>query len=176
MLPDSASLEEEALTLERRGYTGCLSLLSCGFDSCLMMCCAIDLWTNSVTRRPYAIDPAFVTPLVLSWYRDLTCTYILIDLYLPDRLSALPDSARSLPLSRYLAALLHCVSFVLTFLFSLAFSHLHCLLCRSHLPVFLTCMSHYCSYLLILFCYLLSTILRISQLVTKLLIYLLTVL
>jgi hypothetical protein len=60
VLPNSASLEEEALTLERRGHTGCLSLLSFGFDSCLMMCCAIDSWTDSVTRRPYAIDPALL--------------------------------------------------------------------------------------------------------------------
>jgi hypothetical protein len=115
-------------------------------------------------------------PFVLSWYHDLTCSYIPSYLYLPDRLSTLPDSARSLLLSRYLAALLHCVSFVLTFLFSLAFSRFHCLPRWSHLSVFLTRVSHYCSYLLILFCYLLSTILRISQLVTKLLIHLLTVL
>jgi hypothetical protein len=60
LLPDSASLEEEALTLERRGHTGCLSLLSFGFDLCLMMCRAIDLWTDSVTRRPYAIDPVLL--------------------------------------------------------------------------------------------------------------------
>jgi hypothetical protein len=60
VLPDSTSLEEEALTLERRGHTSCLSLLSFGFDLCLMMCCAIDLWTDSVTRRPYAIDPALL--------------------------------------------------------------------------------------------------------------------
>jgi hypothetical protein len=60
VLPDSASLEEEALTLEWRGYTGCLSLLSFGFDLCLMMCFAIDLWTDAVTHRPYAIDPALL--------------------------------------------------------------------------------------------------------------------
>jgi hypothetical protein len=60
MLLNSASLEEEALTLERRANTGCLSLLSFGFDSCLKMCYAIDLWTDSVTHRPYAIDPALL--------------------------------------------------------------------------------------------------------------------
>ena len=57
MLPDSDSLEEEALTLERRGYTGGLILLSSGFDSCLLMCAAIDQWTDSVTRRPYVLAP-----------------------------------------------------------------------------------------------------------------------
>ena len=60
MLPDSASLEEEVLTLERRGHTGCLSLLSFSFDLCLLMCIAVDSWTDSVTRRPYAIDPALL--------------------------------------------------------------------------------------------------------------------
>jgi hypothetical protein len=68
-----------------------------------------------------------VTPFILSLCRALTCSYILTYLYLPDRLSVLPDSAWSLPLSRYLAALLHYVSFVLTFLFSLMFSCFHCL-------------------------------------------------
>src|SRR6202521_3346668 len=60
LLPESASLEEEALTLEQRGHTGCLSLLSFGFDLCLLICIAIDSWTDSVTRRPYAIDPALL--------------------------------------------------------------------------------------------------------------------
>jgi hypothetical protein len=40
-----------------------------------------------------------VTPFVLSWCRALTCNYILPYVYLPDRLSALPDY---LGLSRYL--------------------------------------------------------------------------
>jgi hypothetical protein len=67
-------------------------------------------------------------------------------------------------------------SFLLTFLFSLVFP---CSYCLSHLespPFFLAHMSHFYRYLLRLFYYLLSTILRISQPISKLLTHLYTVL
>jgi hypothetical protein len=66
-----------------------------------------------------------------------------------------------------------------TFLFRLAFPHLsnHSLLsCYESSPVFLVRVSQFFIYLLRLFCYLLSTILRISQPISKLLTHLLTVL
>jgi hypothetical protein len=66
-----------------------------------------------------------------------------------------------------------------TFLFRLAFPRLsnHSLAsCYESSPVFLVRVSQFFGYLLRLFCYLLSTILRISQPISKLLTHLLTVL
>jgi hypothetical protein len=66
-----------------------------------------------------------------------------------------------------------------TFLFRLTFPRLsnHSLLsCYESSPVFLVRVSQFFIYLLRLFCYLLSTILRISQPISKLLTHLLTVL
>jgi hypothetical protein len=66
-----------------------------------------------------------------------------------------------------------------TFLFRLAFSRLpnHSLAsCYESSPVFLVRVSQFFRYLLRLFCYLLSMILRISQPISKMLTHLLTVL
>ena len=48
-----------ALTLLREADTGCLSLACFRLDLDLSLCAAIDVWTASVTHKPYALDPDF---------------------------------------------------------------------------------------------------------------------
>jgi hypothetical protein len=104
-------------------------------------------------------------------------------LYLPDRSTAytgltLAVAAISM-LSSYRPNTSTSVHTMPTFLFRLAFPRLsnHSLAsCYESSPVFLVRVSQFFRYLLRLFCYLLSTILRISQPISKLLTHLLTVL
>jgi hypothetical protein len=62
-----------------------------------------------------------VTPLFLSWLHALRLCFLLTIYVRPDRSYRLPDSLRTLPLSRYLAALVSTRLILLTFLFRLAF-------------------------------------------------------
>ena len=48
-----------ALTLLREADAGCLRLVSFRLDLDLVLRAAIDVWTASVTHRPYALDPDF---------------------------------------------------------------------------------------------------------------------
>jgi hypothetical protein len=57
MLPNSDSLEYEAQQLGRSADTSCLTLAILSFSSRFAFCTAVDRWTDSVTRVPYAIDP-----------------------------------------------------------------------------------------------------------------------
>jgi hypothetical protein len=121
--------------------------------------------------------PGAARPLML----PLSC--LLPYVYLPDRSTAytgltLAVAAISM-LSSYRPNTSTSVRTMPTFLFCLAFPRLsnHSLAsCYESSPVFLVCVSQFFVYLLRLFCYLLSTILRISQPISKLLTHLLTVL
>jgi hypothetical protein len=104
-------------------------------------------------------------------------------LYLPDCSTAYTGLtsavAAILMLSSYRPNTSTSVRTMPTFLFRLTFPHLsnHSLAsCYESSPVFLVHVSQFFVYLLRLFCYLLSTILRISQPISKLLTHLLTVL
>jgi hypothetical protein len=86
--------------------------------------------------RPSSFDPHHcqcgepmqtVTPLVLSCLHALRLCFLLTIFVRPDRFYRLPDSLRTLPLSRYLAALVSTRLTVLTFLFRLRFSRSCCL-------------------------------------------------
>src|ERR1700679_3294652 len=68
-----------------------------------------------------------VTPLVLSCLHALRLCFLLTLFVRPDRFNQLPDSLRTLPLSRYLAALVSTRLTMLTFLFRLCFSRSRCL-------------------------------------------------
>src|ERR1700679_3221610 len=68
-----------------------------------------------------------VTPLVLSCLHALRLCFLLTLFVRPDRFYRLPDSLRTLPLSRYLAALVSTHLTMLTFLFRLHFSRSCCL-------------------------------------------------
>src|ERR1700679_3181533 len=68
-----------------------------------------------------------VTPLVLSCLHALRLCILLTLFVRPDRFYRLPDSLRTLPLSRYLAALVSTRLIMLTFLFRLRFSRSRCL-------------------------------------------------
>src|SRR6202789_4310261 len=68
-----------------------------------------------------------VTPLVLSCLHALRLCFLLTLFVRPDRFYRLPDSLRTLLLSRYLAALVSTRLSMLTFLFRLRFSRLRCL-------------------------------------------------
>ena len=48
-----------ALTLLREADAGCLRLVCFHLDLDLSLRAAIDVWTASVTHRPYALDPNF---------------------------------------------------------------------------------------------------------------------
>ena len=48
-----------ALTLLREADAGCLCLVCFRLDLDLSLRAAIDVWTASVTHRPYALDPDF---------------------------------------------------------------------------------------------------------------------
>src|ERR1700679_3236966 len=63
-----------------------------------------------------------VTPLVLSCLYALRLCFLLTLFVRPDRFYRLPDSLRTLPLSRYVAALVSTRLIMLTFLFRLWFS------------------------------------------------------
>jgi hypothetical protein len=115
--------------------------------------------------------------LMLPLYR------LLPYLYLPDRSTAYTGLTSAVAaismLSSYRPNTSTSVCTMLTFLFRLAFPRLpnHSLAsCYESSPVFLVRVSQFFGYLLRLFCYLLSTILRISQPISKLLTHLLTVL
>src|ERR1700677_475393 len=83
--------------------------------------------------REYDQDPmdgsstGSVTPLVLSCLHALRLCFLLTLFVRPDRFYRLPDSLRTLPLSRYLAALVSTRLIMLTFLFRLRFSRSRCL-------------------------------------------------
>ena len=49
----------EALTLLREADAGCLRLVCFRLDLDLSLRAAIDVWTASVTHKPYALDPNF---------------------------------------------------------------------------------------------------------------------
>jgi hypothetical protein len=68
-----------------------------------------------------------VTPLILSRLHALRLCFLLTLFVRPDCLYRLPDSLRTLPLSRYLAALVLTRLTMLTFLFRIRFSHSRCL-------------------------------------------------
>ena len=48
-----------ALALLRDADAGCLRLACFRLDLDLSLCAAIDVWTASVTHKPYALDPNF---------------------------------------------------------------------------------------------------------------------
>ena len=48
-----------ALTLLREADAGCLRLVCFRLDLDLSLRAAIDVWTASVTHKPYALDPDF---------------------------------------------------------------------------------------------------------------------
>jgi hypothetical protein len=111
----------------------------------------------------------------------LSC--LLPCLYLPDRSTAYTGLTSAVAaismLSSYKPNTSTSVRTMPTFLFRLTFPRLsnHSLAsCYESSPVFLVRVSQFFVYLLRLFCYLLSTILRISQPISKLLTHLLTVL
>src|ERR1700679_121109 len=68
-----------------------------------------------------------VTPLILSCLHALRLCFLLTLFVRPDRFYRLPDSLRTLPLSRYLAALVSTRLIMLPFLFRLRFSRSRCL-------------------------------------------------
>jgi hypothetical protein len=74
-----------------------------------------------------------VMPLILSRLHALRLCFLLTIYVQLDRLYRLPDSLRTLPLSRYLAALVSTHLTMLTFLFRLRFSRLRCLCLLSSL-------------------------------------------
>jgi hypothetical protein len=126
------------------------------------------------------MSPVFLgaaRPLMLSLFR------LLPYLYLPDRSTAYTGLTSAVAaismLSSYRPNTSTSVCTMPTFLFHLTFPRLsnHSLAsCYESSPVFLVRMSQFFVYLLRLFCYLLSTILRISQPISKLLTHLFTVL
>lgn len=71
--------------------------------------------------KPMKWKRPVVTPLFLSWLHALRLCFLLTIYVRPDRFYRLPDSLRTLPLSRYLAALVSTRLILLTFLFRLAF-------------------------------------------------------
>ena len=48
-----------ALALLRDADAGCLCLACFRLDLDLSLCAAINVWTASVTHKPYALDPDF---------------------------------------------------------------------------------------------------------------------
>jgi hypothetical protein len=131
---------------------------------------------TSTMLRPLSYLGA-ARPLMLPLYR------LLPYLYLPDRSTAYTGLTSAVAaismLSSYRPNTSTSVRTMPTFLFRLAFPRLsnHSLVsCYESSPVFLVRVSQFFGYLLRLFCYLLSTILRISQPISKLLTHLITVL
>jgi hypothetical protein len=72
-------------------------------------------------------------PLILSCLHALRLCFLLTIFVRPDRFYCLPDSLRTLPLSRYLAALVSMRLTMLTFLFRIHFSRSRCLCLLSSL-------------------------------------------
>jgi hypothetical protein len=131
---------------------------------------------TGVMLRPLSYLGA-ARPLMLPLFR------LLPYVYLPDRSTAYTGLTSAVAaismLSSYRPNTSTSVCTMPTFLFRLAFPRLsnHSLAsCYESSPVFLVRVSQFFGYLLRLFCYLLSTILRISQPISKLLTHLLTVL
>jgi hypothetical protein len=121
--------------------------------------------------------------LVLRAHLCFPFNRLLPYLYLPDRSTAYTGLTSAVAaismLSSYRPNTSTSVRTMPTFLFRLAFPRLsnHSLAsCYESSPVFLVRVSQFFRYLLRLFCYLLSTIRRISQPISKLLTHLLTVL
>src|ERR1700677_2930959 len=110
-----------------------------------------------VTRSVFA-SSGNVMPLVLSCLHALRLCFLLTLFVRPDHFYRLPDSLRTLPLSRYLAALVSTRLIILTFLFRLRFSCSRCLCLLSLSLLIRIRVSHPYRYLLRLVCYLLSTI------------------
>jgi hypothetical protein len=131
-------------------------------------------------------DKEIVTSPVLSWCCAPTYASpvrLLPYLYLPDRSTAYTGLTSAVAaismLSSYRPNTSTSVRTMPTFLFRLTFPRLsnHSLAsCYESSPVFLVRVSQFFVYLLRFFCYLLSTILRISQPISKLLTHFLTVL
>jgi hypothetical protein len=82
-----------------------------------------------------------VTPLILSCLHTLRLCFLLALFVRPDHFYRLPDSLRTLPLSRYLAALVSMCLTMLTFLFRIRFSRSRCLCLLSSLLDTYTCES-----------------------------------
>jgi hypothetical protein len=142
----------------------------------LDLCHARTPFIQAAVLRPLSYLGA-ARPLMLPLYR------LLPYLYLPDRSTAYTGLTSAVAaismLSSYGPNTSTSVRTMPTFLFRLAFPRLsnHSLVsCYESSPVFLVRVSQFFRYLLRLFCYLLSTILRISQPIPKLLTHLLTVL
>jgi hypothetical protein len=57
LLLNSDFLEYEAQQLGWSADTSCLTLAILSFSSHFTFCTALDRWTDSMTRVPYAIDP-----------------------------------------------------------------------------------------------------------------------
>jgi hypothetical protein len=121
--------------------------------------------------------PGAARPLMLPLFRLLPYLYLL------DRSTAYTGLTSAVAAISMLSSYRHNMSTSVrtmpTFLFCLAFPRLsnHSLAsCYKSSPVFLVHVSQFFVYLLRLLCYLLSTILRISQPISKLLTHLLTVL
>jgi hypothetical protein len=89
----------------------------------------VHLWWD--VSRPW--NGGDVTPLVLSCLHALRLCFLLTIFVRPNCFYCLPDSLRTLPLSRYLAALVSTCLIMLTFLFRICFSCLCCLCLLSSL-------------------------------------------
>jgi hypothetical protein len=76
---------------------------------------------------PHSQMSSTVTPLILSRLHALRLCFLLTLFVRPDRFHRLPDSLRTLPLSRYLAALVSTRLTMLTFHFRIRFSCSRCL-------------------------------------------------
>jgi hypothetical protein len=88
-------------------------------------------WTICIKESLKLIE--IVTPLILSHLHVLRLCFLLTIYVRPNRLYRLPDSLWTLPLSRYLAALVSMRLTMLTFLFRIRFSHSRCLCLLSSL-------------------------------------------
>jgi hypothetical protein len=96
---------------------------------------------NCVTSCSVFGNSLDVMPLILSRLHALRLCFLLTLFVRPDRFYRLPDSLRTLPLSRYLAALVSTRLTMLTFLFRICFSRLRCLCLLSSLLDTYTCES-----------------------------------
>src|ERR1700679_2818610 len=82
---------------------------------------------QSTEKSLYTVQSNDVTPLILSCLHALRLCFLLTLFVQLDCFYRLPDSLRTLPLSRYLAALVSTRLIMLTFLFRLRFSRSRCL-------------------------------------------------
>jgi hypothetical protein len=88
-------------------------------------------WRDRLQRQ--GREKAIVTPLILSCLHALCLCFLLTLFVWPDHFYSLPDSLWTLPLSRYLAALVSTRLTMLTFLFRIRFSRSRCLCLLSSL-------------------------------------------